>query len=97
MSKTIIQFGYKNSNTMPKDIPLVDCRVLRNPYIPGVADDILKEKVKYLPGFGDMVKAGVFLLRTNDTIGIGCLYGKHRSGAVAESIAKLIGAKIIKV
>lgn len=96
-NKTIIQFGYKNVNNIPKGIPLLDCRVISNPYKSGVSAEHLKAQVKLNPEFGKLVKHGVSLLHKNDTIGVGCLYGVHRSGAVSEELSKLIpGTKILK-
>lgn len=95
--KTIIQFGYKNVNSIPKGVPLLDCRVIKNPYKSGVSAEVLKNQVKLNPEFGKLIKQGVSLLNNNDTIACGCLYGIHRSGAVVEELAKIYpNVKVLK-
>lgn len=94
--KTILQFGYKKG--IPTGVPLLDCRVIKNPYKVGVSEDVLKAQVRASPEFGKVVKQGFKLLTESDTIACGCLWGVHRSGAVAEELAKLYpNTKILKV
>lgn len=98
VTKTIIQFGVKHKDISTLgDIPYVDCRVLPNPYVKGVSDEVLKNRIKGFPEFKALVSKGEELLRFNDTIAVFCLYGIHRSGAVAEELARLFpGSKILK-
>lgn len=93
--KVIYQFGVKNFDvTTLGNMPRLDCRILPNPFIRGVSDEILKETVKKLPAFAGLVSEGVKLLETHNKLAIFCLYGKHRSGAVAEAVARITGAEI---
>ena len=95
MTKIIHQFGVKyHPIPKPEGMPYVDCRILPNPFVKGVSDAELKVRVTKLLGFDTLVQRGVKLLETNDEISIFCLFGKHRSGAVAEEEARLTGAKI---
>jgi RNase adaptor protein for sRNA GlmZ degradation len=89
MSKSIVQFGFKKHHTI-EETATIDCRVLRNPYKEGVPDEELIAKVRLTEGFEDLVQEGVQLLAKHDIIYVGCMYGKHRSGAVAQEIARLV-------
>lgn len=95
MTKTIVQFAFKQ--LQPHGLPTIDCRVLPNPYQKGIPDTVLRERVRALPNFEDVVNAGVELLSEKDKIWVGCLYGRHRSVAVAEEIAKRTGATVQSV
>lgn len=95
MTKVIKQFGFKHYNP-PKDVPVLDCRVIKNPWVRGLPDAFMIETVRKHPLFESVVQKGVQLLTDNDEIYVGCLFGKHRSGAVAEEIAKRTGAQITK-
>lgn len=96
--KTIVQFGYKDVvESSLAGYPVVDCRVIRNPFVRNVPDEVLIERVRKAVGFEDVVKLGVQLIASNDRIYVGCLYGKHRSGAVAQEIAARTGARIVKL
>lgn len=98
MSKTIKQFGYKFVDSANlRGLPVLDCRVIPNPFIRGVSDTFLKNKVREHPLFNTVVKEGLALLETHDTILVGCLFGKHRSGAVAEELSKITGAVITRL
>ena len=96
MPKTIIQFAYREIH-QHKDMALtVDCRGLRNPWRYKVADTVLREQVRLDPSFESVVARGVHILNTHDTIYVGCQFGKHRSVAVAEEIAKRTGATVTR-
>jgi RNase adaptor protein for sRNA GlmZ degradation len=96
--KTIYQFGYRNSQP-PEGFPTVDCRTIPNPWTRGdnASDEERKAKVRLDPRFESLVDHGVSLLESWDLIAVGCVFGKHRSGAVADEIAKRTGAEIVKV
>lgn len=92
----INQFGIKNI-APPKGVPLVDCRVLPNPFQRGVSDSVLIQRVRALAGFEELVEKGVQLLAKHNEIYVFCLYGKHRSGAVSQEISARTGAVIKKL
>ena len=98
MTKTIKQFGFKNI-TDPfklKGLPVLDCRVIKNPFVRGLPDAFMIEVVRKHPLFEQVVQEGVQLLAKHDTIFVGCLFGKHRSGAVSQEIAARTGATITR-
>lgn len=93
--KRIIQFGFKNESPEAMNwSPVIDCRGMSNPYKRGQSDEHLKNQVKKAPQFMRYVKEVVEALREHDTVYVGCAYGKHRSGAVAEEAASRTGAVI---
>ena len=95
MSKTIIQFGFRNVlHSMLQGKIVVDCRVLRNPYKHGVPDEQLREQVTQDPKFHEIVSRATSLLQQYDRVYIGCEFGRHRSGAVARAVAAATGADI---
>lgn len=94
-NKQIHVFAYKFKR--PMNMPLVDCRVLPNPYKEGVPDDVLRERVRALPEFAPLVDRCVNLFNHYEDIGIGCLWGRHRSVAVASEVARITGATITRV
>ena len=95
MSKVIVQFGFKFiDKERLYGIPVLDCRVLKNPFSKFLSDEAQKQIVRDNPHFKEVVDAGMQLLAKHDKIFVGCLYGKHRSGAVAEELARLTGASI---
>jgi RNase adaptor protein for sRNA GlmZ degradation len=91
--KKIVQFGYKWTDP-PVDVPTIDCRVIQNPFVRGLSDAVLKARVRQHPKFMELVYTGIGLLQAYDTIAVGCAFGRHRSGAVAEEIAKHTGAVV---
>lgn len=82
--KKILQFGYRKS--VPLSIPLVDCRVLPNPW-QLEDEEARRNAVISHPQFYVLVEEGLALLREHDVIGVGCLFGVHRSKYVAQEIA----------
>ena len=97
MTKTIVQFAYKYVS--PESMnwgPVIDCRTMPNPYKKGFTDEYLKGEVRKTANFALIVKKALDALAEHDTIYIGCAFGKHRSGAVADEVANLTGAKIKK-
>jgi RNase adaptor protein for sRNA GlmZ degradation len=98
MSKQIYQFGFKNvDENKLRGEAVLDCRIIKNPFVRGIPDAVLIEKVRTNPLFEQVVKQGVQMLKTNDSIFVGCLFGKHRSGAVAQEIAARTGAIILRM
>jgi len=89
----IIQFGYKK-HTPPKGAGVVDCRVIPNPWLASRSDRTLRKLVEADPQFPGLVEKAIKLLTKNGTVYIGCLYGKHRSGAVAQEVSRRTGVAI---
>ena len=95
MNKRIIQFGFKNiDKDKLRGVPVLDCRVMVNPFVRGLSDDVMIARVRANPLFEEVVQIGLQLLAKHDTVFVGCLFGKHRSGAVAAELAKRTGATI---
>lgn len=87
MTKKIIQFGY--NVRVPEGIPLVDCRVIANPYPKFAHDQVAaRHAVRTDPAFPGLVDQAEKLLAENDVIGIGCGYGVHRSGTVVDALMR---------
>lgn len=88
----IIQFGHNNCE-VPIGIPLIDARVIPNPFH---IKDLRARKAKVLadPMFSILVKEGVEHLQRYGTIGVGCGWGHDRSGAVAEEIRNQVGEHV---
>lgn len=94
--KLIVQFGFKFATAEQlKGKNIVDCRVIQNPYVKGVSSELLKTQVRQSPEFMQLVALAIKRLSTEDEVYIGCTFGKHRSGAVAEEVAKHTGARLI--
>lgn len=95
MTKEIRQFGFKFIHTDKLiGMPVLDCRVIKNPYSRLLSEQAQKQIVRDSPLFEEVVQAGMQLLAKHDVILVGCLYGKHRSGAVSEELASRTGAII---
>jgi RNase adaptor protein for sRNA GlmZ degradation len=92
--KQIVQFSYKLDGGPPAGMPVIDCRVIANPYSKASTDAARIELVEKHPAFPVLVETGVELLALRNTIAVGCTWGRHRSGAVARAIAARTGAKI---
>lgn len=86
--RKVIQFGYNVK--VPEGIPLVDCRVIPNPY-PKYAHDPVAARysVRTHEKFLTLVQTGIDLLKEHDVVGVGCGYGVHRSGTVVKEMEKL--------
>lgn len=56
-----------------------------------------KDKARAAPQFPGLVAKGIQLLSEKKVLACGCDYGKHRSVAVAEEIAKQTQGKLIKL
>ncbi len=93
--KVIYQLSFKLDN-LPKGVPIVDCRVIRNPFKRFLTDKARKEAVRNDRKFNDLVEKAITLLQENDEIVIACTHGRHRSGAIAEEVALRTNAKIRK-
>jgi len=89
----IYQFAFKQFPSM-KEESMLDCRVLKNPFKWGVADEVLKQDVQDDPKFEQIVQKGLELIKKHGHVYVGCQYGKHRSGAVTEALAKETGALV---
>lgn len=89
MTKRIVQFGFEWVS--PESMnwgPVLDCRVIQNPWVRGTPDEVLIRAVEKHPLFEEVVQQGIKMLEEHDVIYVGCQFGKHRSGAVATEIAK---------
>ena len=76
---TVYQFSYKRHGR-PTGWPTLDCRRLPNRM--SVAE------ARRLPRFQAMVQEGVLMLQHFGKLAVGCMYGRHRSVAVAEEIVR---------
>lgn len=83
--KKIIQFGYNVK--VPEGIPLVDCRVIPNPW--NIGDPVAqRHAVRNHPSFPGLVDEAEALLKSHPVIGVGCGYGVHRSGTVVDALER---------
>jgi len=90
--KQIIQFGYRVQQPV-QGWPVVDCRVIPNPYMGFKAtavtsDEEYKAKARAHPQFEPLVREAIAHLLKGNVVQIGCLFGRHRSGAVAEEVQR---------
>jgi len=92
--KRVIQFSYKLDGSPPEGVPVIDCRVIQNPYRQADTDAARIELVKKHSAFLVLVETGVGVLAVQDAIAVGCTWGRHRSGAVARAIATRTGATV---
>lgn len=94
----VYQFAYRRTSVeiawMDK---VVDCRLMPNPFRHGVPDDVLRQRVRNLREFEPTVARGVQLIAQHGVVYIGCLFGRHRSVAVAEEVASRTGARIVSL
>lgn len=93
MRKRVVQFSFKLQGA-PPGLPVVDCRIIPNPFAAHASDERRLAAVRQDHRFESLVKRGVALLLLHDTIAVGCTWGKHRSGAVALEIATRTGAEL---
>lgn len=75
--------------------PLVDCRVLRNPYRAVHSDRERKALVRMDPKFMGVVQQALDRLEGSNEVYIGCGFGKHRSVSVAEAAASMYPDTVI--
>lgn len=100
MTKSIVQFGYRTNpppEVREKRMPVVDCRVIPNPFGRADSTEGRKAIVRKNPWFEPLVAAAVNILDTTDVVYIGCGYGRDRSGAVADEVARRTGAVITRL
>lgn len=92
--KVIRQFAYKHTSPeLLEGRNVCDCRVLRNPWKPGVPDAQLIETVRRdTEGYDELVGEAFASLRDHDEILVGCQHGHHRSGAVVLGLTELLEA-----
>lgn len=95
--RKIVQFGFKFADPSEfvktvegfgEDSPVVDCRVLKNPYTPYLSAEECMQMAESDPLFEKVVAEGVAGLEWSQVIAVGCAYGKHRSGAVIREIVR---------
>lgn len=76
---------------------VIDCRVLTNPYVHGKTglDREVADRVFSTPKAAAMAHAAAVWGREHPEgqILVGCTFGRHRSVAMAERIAKILGVK----
>lgn len=77
----VYQFSFKRHGR-PKSLPVLDARRLPNRMSVAAA--------RSLPGFKALVAEGIAMLRQHGEIAVGCLYGRHRSVAVAQEIVNQV-------
>ena len=94
--KIIYQLGYK-VDTFPVDIPIVDCRVIRNPYSPTKSKDQMEREVRQSSVFMILVLDSIKLLENYNSVIIACSYGRHRSGEVVKETVRILSMLNIKV
>lgn len=94
MRTTVLkQFGFKFMDP-PVGAAVLDCRVISNPFQQGLSQAHMLERVTKHPQFNVVVQRGLQLIAENDVVWVGCLYGRHRSGAVAQALSDATGATI---
>lgn len=109
MKTTIYSFGYKMNGadqfatTGPLAPRIFDCRLLNNPHndpklrrMTG-RDKAVQRMVIKSDKARKMLDDAVTFVKANPgrPVAFGCAYGKHRSVALAELLAKIIDAKVI--
>ena len=92
----IFQFSYKIDYPLPKSEYTVDCRIIPNPHSKAATPEGRKAIARQDPHFEDLVLKGIGVLKKQGWVAVGCLYGRDRSGAVAEEISKRTGGRILK-
>jgi len=86
----IYAFSFKNSrHKIPNGTPILDCRTMKNCFS--------VSKAQAAPQFPGLVAKGINILERQKVIACGCDYGKHRSVAVAEEIAKQTQGRLVKL
>lgn len=72
---------------------VIDARVIDNPYQHGEADEVMRANVLAEPLAQLLVDQGVEYLEAHPDcmVAVGCSYGRHRSVAVADEIARRVG------
>jgi RNase adaptor protein for sRNA GlmZ degradation len=98
---TVFQFGFQrwpHAHALPA-LWVVDCRTIENPKRKreNKTDEQLKQMVRENPLFEGLVQQGMRVLEQNTEVWVGCAWGKHRSGAVAEEIVRRTGADLVVV
>jgi len=95
----VISFSYKYGQAPARsaDDYIVDCRILNNPYVHGKTglDREVADRVFSNPKAAAMAHAAAIWAREHPegSVLVGCTYGRHRSVAMAERIAKILGVK----
>jgi len=91
----VVSFGYKfqvPERTAGHTLWL-DARCVTNPYKHGESDESMRARVLDDPGARRLVERGVqYLTDVPDAaVFVGCSYGRHRSVAIADEIARRLG------
>lgn len=97
MTKIIYQLGFKVDD-FPPTVPIVDCRIIRNPFSMCGADEEREKAVRDDINFDRLVGECTYLLLTQyDELIVACSYGRHRSGEVVKEVRRRLDIKNIKV
>lgn len=85
--KTIIQFGFSRHQP-PSGVPVVDCRGITNPWRRDdrATDEQRFARVRSSSKFEPLVQEVLRQFEHQDVVAIGCAWGRHRSGAVAQEV-----------
>ncbi len=88
----VLSFGYK-FQAKPRGAFVLDARVITNPYKHGEPDEVMRNRALDTAEAHQLVERGVAWLREHPegTLAVGCSYGRHRSVAVANEIARRVG------
>lgn len=90
----VVQFAYREGPP-PPGIPVVDCRVIPNPWNKGKDPRARQRVVRADPRFEGLVREACDLLTRHSFVAVGCAYGRDRSSAVAEEVATRTQARIL--
>jgi len=85
--KTIYQLGFK-LDLIPNNVPIVDCRVIPNPFRIDKSDAKIEREVRSHPSFEILVEKALKFLLMGDSIVIACQFGRHRSGVVTKEVSE---------
>lgn len=88
----VVSFGYKFP-PKPQASKTLDARIIDNPYVHGTPDDVMRAAVLDSTYAEQLIQRGVDFLTEfpESTLAVGCSYGRHRSVAVADEIARRLG------
>jgi RNase adapter protein RapZ len=99
----LISFGFKSNGKPAQATRVFDCRNLRNPFsAPGLRamtgkDEAVQRYVLADAQTSALLEAAELSAINGATLAFGCFGGKHRSVALAETLAKRLRAKGLEV
>lgn len=95
MTPKVIWFSYW-TDKLPPDWPVLDCRVIDNPYSKHKTDAARFDAIRNHPYFNVLVAHGVAKYKKYGKVACGCDFGRHRSRVVAEEIGRIVSEKAEK-